>query len=154
MTLVQTSLPKLNRFMVKEPKTIAMKTSKNILLIDDDEVFIFLTTKMLQSAGGVGNISVSYSAMEAIHFLEMTDEKQFPDVVLLDLNMPGLSGWDFLDFYGILYPKFKKVPALYVVSSSIADNDEQRAMKLRGVTGYLAKPLHADAFQRILDHTG
>jgi CheY-like chemotaxis protein len=137
--------------MVKEPKTRTMSTPKNILLIDDDEVFIFLTTKMLQSTGSVGNISVSYSAMEAIHFLEMTDEKQFPDIILLDLNMPGLSGWDFLDFYGILYPKFRKAPLLYVVSSSIADTDAERALKLPGVNGYIAKPINPDAVQMMLN---
>ena len=149
---MQHTLPTSKR-MVNSSKTQVMSKPKNILLIDDDEIFVFLTSKMLQSSKNVGIINVSYSAMEAIHFLEMIDEKQFPDIILLDLNMPGLSGWDFLDFYGILYPKFRKPPLLYVVSSSIAANDSQRALKLPGVNGYIAKPMTPDAIKKILNKT-
>lgn len=137
--------------MVNSSKAPNMSKPKKILLIDDDEIFIFLTSKMMQSTGKVANISVSFSAMEAIHYLEVIDDKSFPDIILLDLNMPGLSGWDFLEFYSILYPKFRKPPFLYVVSSSIADNDTERALKLPGVNGYLAKPINSDAVKMIIN---
>ncbi len=149
MSAIQPSLSKTKRLVVNSSKLTTMSKPKNILLIDDDEIFIFLTSKLLQSISEVGNISVSYSAMEAINYLEMIDQKGFPDIILLDLNMPGLSGWDFLEFYSILHPKFKKQPLLYVVSSSIAANDTERALKLRGVSGYIAKPINTDSLKKI-----
>lgn len=149
MSATQPSLAKTKRLVVNSSKFTAMSKPKNILLIDDDEIFVFLTSKLLQSIGEVGNISVSYSAMEAINYLEMIDQKGFPDIILVDLNMPGLSGWDFLEFYSILHPKFKKQPLLYVVSSSIAANDTERALKLRGVNGYIAKPINPDSLKKI-----
>jgi len=151
MSSLLPAYPKLKRLMVNSSNAETMSKPKNILLIDDDEIFIFLTSKMLQSTGKVDNISVSYSAMEAIDYLEMTDHKTFPDIILLDLNMPGLSGWDFLEFYSILYPKFRKPPVLYVVSSSIADNDTERALKIPGVNGYIAKPMDPGAVKILFD---
>ncbi len=119
-----------------------MSKSPYILLIDDDNVFIFLTKKMLMNTGLVKTIDVCESAEEAIQFLESIDEdEKMPDMIFLDLNMPEMNGWQFLETYQSLLPKMNKVPQLYVVSSSISENDCERAMNINGVTGYLAKPL-------------
>jgi CheY-like chemotaxis protein len=121
----------------------SMKTHSNILVIDDDDIFIFLTRKMLQSTGMVESITVCRSATEAIELLHTMDGN-WPDVILLDLNMPEMNGWEFLQQYQLLVKHVKTPPRLYVVSSSIADNDTERAKKIKGVDGYIAKPLTND----------
>ena len=71
-------------------KTLSLSNRHHILLIDDDEIFIFLTRKMLQSLGIVNNISVCRSATEAINYLHQNKGKNVdPDIIFLDLNMPG-----------------------------------------------------------------
>lgn len=127
----------------------SMKTLPHILVIDDDEIFIFLTRKMLQSSGMVESISVCRSAMEAIEFLHNT-EKEWPNLILLDLNMPEMNGWEFLQHYQSMTCNIKNPPKLYVVSSSIAENDTQRAKNIKGVDGYIAKPLSNEGIKQVI----
>jgi CheY-like chemotaxis protein len=97
---------------------------------------------MLISTGLVNTISVCRSASEAVQFLKNTnDDKSIPDMIFLDLNMPGMNGWEFLECYQAILPKMNTAPLLYVVSSSIADDDYERAMNIHGVNGYMSKPL-------------
>lgn len=123
------------QILIKEP----MKTLPHVLVIDDDEIFIFLTRKMLQGSGMVERISVCRSASEGIALLQKSNE--WPDMILLDLNMPETNGWEFLQQYQLLIRNLAKRPKLYVVSSSIAENDTERAKTIKGVDGYVAKPL-------------
>lgn len=150
MALLQTRVPP-KRLTAYLPNYLNMKTKKNVLVIDDDEVFIFLTRRLLQSTNMVGDIHVSYSASEAISFLEMIDDNtKMPDIILLDINMPGMSGWDFLQQYQNIVVHLKQRPQLYVVSSSIADNDTERALNSKGVSGYISKPVNVDLLKKIL----
>lgn len=130
----------------------SMKTLPHILIIDDDEICIFLTRKILQSSGMAESISVCRSAIEAIALLH-NEETVTPDIILLDLNMPEMSGWEFLQHYQLLVPGMKKRPKLFVVSSSIAGNDTERANNITGVDGYIAKPLTGESVRLMLKKT-
>jgi len=129
-----------------------MKSLQHILLIDDDEIFIFLTKKMLQSTGMVESISICQSAYEAIEFLHASED-EWPELILLDLNMPEMSGWDFLQYYQSLIRNKETHSKLFIISSSIADNDKERAKKIKGVDGYLAKPLTTEALKKLLNRS-
>jgi CheY-like chemotaxis protein len=131
-----------------------MNKLPSILLIDDDDIFIFLTKKMLMNTGMVNNVNVCRSATEAVRFLEfIDDENKIPDMIFLDLNMPGMNGWQFLESYQAILPKMKKTPLLYVVSSSVAENDCKKAMNIHGVNGYMAKPLQAVQLKALFQQT-
>lgn len=149
MSLLEITAPQLKHLRANSSNLQAMSTQKNILIVDDDDVFIFLTRKLLQISGKVASINVSYSAEDAIDYLKSNDEKQ-PDIILLDLNMPGMGGWQFLNEYQSILQIINDRPALFVVSSSIAENDEERAMKINGVTGYIPKPITLQNIQQIL----
>jgi CheY-like chemotaxis protein len=129
-----------------------MKHRPMILLIDDDEIFIFLTRNIIEATGKAKNIVVKQSAAAAIELLDKkaSDPGALPDMILLDLNMPEMNGWDFLQHYQQLMKKMAKVPRLYVVSSSISDSDSERAMKIKGVTGFITKPLRKELIDTIL----
>jgi len=151
ISLKQLSFPRLQNIINGFAASKRMSTSKNILIIDDDHIFIYLTRKVLQTVGNVNEIDVLYSAEEALQFLQYRNmNKLLPDIILLDLNMPGMTGWDFLHQYQSLIRNFHKLPLLYVVSSSIAENDKERALQLKGVNGYIAKPVTADNLRNIL----
>lgn len=125
-----------------------MRTLPHILLIDDDEIFIFLTKKMFQSLGIVESISVCRSAFEAIELLHTSEN--WPNLILLDLNMPEMNGWEFLQHYQSLLHNIENPPKLFVVSSSIAENDTERAKKIKGVDGYIAKPLTGNGIRQMI----
>lgn len=137
-----------------EPQTLiheSMKTLPHVLVIDDDEIFIFLTKKMLQSSGMVESISICRSASEGIELLQTVEE--WPDMILLDLNMPEMNGWEFLQQYQLIIRNVERRPKLFVVSSSIADNDTERAKTIKGVDGYVAKPLTNDSIKQLIRRT-
>jgi CheY-like chemotaxis protein len=66
---------------------------------------------------------------------------QLPEIILLDLNMPVMDGWEFLEEFTLLKPRLEKKITIYVVSSSIAPSDIQRAEAINEVTDYIVKPI-------------
>jgi len=106
---------------------------------------------MLQNTGLVKTIEVCRNATDAIHFLNSrAGDDTITDIIFLDLNMPEMDGWEFLENYQWLITRLRKIPLLYVVSSSIEKFDYDRAMNIQGVDGYLNKPLEAKKIMTLL----
>lgn len=84
-----------------------MKKIKNLALIDDDDIFVFLTKKAIQNTNLVEQIRVFGNGLDAIDFLweNSGDVDSLPEIILLDLSMPIMDGWQFLDQFTILAPK-------------------------------------------------
>ena len=120
-----------------------MKTINNMTLIDDDEVFVFLTKKAIERTHLVELIRVFSNGLDAIDFLrEHRDNVDaLPEIILLDLSMPIMDGWQFLDQFSKLAPKIDKKIIIYLCSSSISPNDIQLAKKNSLVTDYVIKPI-------------
>jgi CheY-like chemotaxis protein len=120
-----------------------MKTIDTLYLIDDDDTYQFIVQKTLNSLNLVNSIKLFSNGKAAIDFLEATfhDIKQIPDVILLDLSMPIMDGWQFLEQYLRFHPKIGKKVVIYVVSSSINPQEIQRAKSISEVTDYIVKPL-------------
>lgn len=117
------------------------------MLIDDDETNSFISEKILQLASpGIKTIVFS-NAKEAISYLSI-EGSLLPDMIFLDLNMPRVSGWDFIEQYEKLD---LENTFLFVLSSSDEESDQQRAMKSLKVNGYLSKPLMLDDVDQILN---
>ena len=120
-----------------------MKTIKNMTLIDDDDIFVFLTKKAIESTSLVELIRVFGNGQDAINFLQenFEDVNALPEIILLDLSMPIMDGWQFLDQFTKLAPKIDKKITIYICSSSISPNDVELAKKNSLVTDYVIKPI-------------
>ncbi|MFC5682006.1 response regulator [Flavobacterium sp. MAHUQ-51] len=120
-----------------------MKTINNMTLIDDDEVFVFLTKKAIERTHLVELIRVFSNGLDAIDFLRENSNNvdALPEIILLDLSMPIMDGWQFLDQFSKLAPKIDKKIIIYLCSSSISPNDIQLAKKNSLVTDYVIKPI-------------
>lgn len=105
-------------------------TCKNVLLIDDDAAILQMMHDVLEIEGY--QISVARNGAEAIEILRRASP--LPCVILLDLMMPVLNGWEFLDFQRN-DPKFKDIPL--VICSAY-----QESAKAINPAAYLKKPLH------------
>ncbi len=132
--------------MIQEP---AM-TQKDILVVDDDSIANFLIERIVQSTGLARNISKALNGREALDVIKSKYDRpeSFPDVILLDLNMPLMNGFEFIKAYRELEFEGKDEILIILVTSSNNPSDIQQAKEL-GIKYYLTKPLSADAIRGI-----
>jgi len=112
-----------------------------ILIIDDDQVNNFVLKNIIQRSYPDALIHIERDGRSALRFLNEIDQnrKAFPGILLLDINMPIMSGFEFLDEY---HKRFlNKEVSIYMVSSSISKIDQQKANSYANVHGYITKPL-------------
>ena len=113
-----------------------------IILIDDDPVNNFLNEKIIQKAGVVYETKTFTTVEDAIHYLDwwcVMERKKCPELILLDISMPSLDGFDFIQIFNKL--KFKKDDTTIAILSSSQDERDMRRVKAMGIEHYLIKPL-------------
>ena len=120
----------------------------SILIVDDNEIDLLIAKKNLEMSGELGDIFVSSNGQDALDSIEEIN----PDYVLLDINMPILDGWGFLDSFGLDYLEDYRKPTVIMLSSSIDEEDSKRALENPSVSQYLVKPLNALKIQQFLDN--
>jgi len=125
---------------------------KNLALVDDDDIYVFLTKKTLMQTNLVDLIKVFGNGLDAINFLKanVDSPENLPEVILLDLSMPVMDGWEFLAEFILLKPHIGRKITIYVVSSSISPFDIEKAKSISEVTDYLIKPVTKDRFIELL----
>ncbi|MCH7396670.1 response regulator [Belliella sp. DSM 107340] len=117
-----------------------------ILLVDDDPVINILNSKFLRRAGYLHKIWKFEDGLEAYKYLQHIIETQKnivnknPVLILLDLNMPDFSGWDFIEKYKHLDVTLKKNFRIVVLSSSTSKADIDKINENENVFGYIIKP--------------
>ena len=129
-----------------------MKSIKKLFLVDDDEVFTFLTKRTIEETQLVDQIKIFSNGQDAIDFLEKAagDKELLPEVILLDINMPILDGWGFLEEFILLKPSIGKKITIYVVSTSISPYDLERAKNIAEVSDFIIKPITKTGLINIL----
>ncbi len=127
-------------------------TTKNILacLIDDDRVHAFVVERMLKKTANCKDLMVFDDGTHALHyFKKTTDIDKIPDIIFLDINMPVLDGWEFLDEFAKIKDSLPKKIDIYMVSSSNNPFDKARAKSLKLVTDYIPKPITINHYYAI-----
>lgn len=122
----------------------------SILVVDDNEVDILIARKNLEMTGKFDKIYTATDGQNALDTLENVN----PDFVLLDINMPILDGWGFLDSFGMDYLEDMRRPKVVMLSSSIDEEDAKRALANPSVSQFLVKPLNPLKIQQFLDYNG
>jgi len=129
-----------------------MIAQNNIMLVDDDEIFTFIIKKIIEESQLSNHIDIFINGLEAINFLEAnaTAAEKLPEVIFLDLSMPVLDGWGFLEEYIELKPKLAKKITLYIISTSVSPLDFEKAKKYSDVTDFIVKPMAKERFVEII----
>ncbi|WP_295794704.1 response regulator [Mucilaginibacter sp.] len=115
----------------------------NLLMIDDDPIEHLIMQKMLDKFHLFPDASHSQDARLSMDLIESFHSSPdiLPDVVFLDLNMPGFNGWDFLDSFEHIYKRLKKTIDIYIISSSIDPKDQLLVDKYAFVKANISKPV-------------
>ena len=127
-------------------------------IIDDDKIYVNLVKKIIEIKKLSENLLIYKNGKEALDYFKdimenVTDEDKLPDIIFLDLNMPVMDGWEFLNEFIKIKNKLNKKITLYVVSSSIDPRDLERAKSFNLVTDYLIKPIELKKFEKIFEKT-
>ncbi len=115
-----------------------------IYIIDDDKANNYLTRLMLEDAG-VTNFRQFRLAQDALSELSRLCNEgavnEYPTVILLDLNMPGMDGWAFIGEYRKLPHEYVSKAKIYLVTSSDHPGDLEKAKAYPEISDFLDKPL-------------
>lgn len=117
-----------------------------VLLVDDEVISNFLHTSMLQQIGYTDEIDTALNGKEAIQMV--SDATTLPDIILLDINMPIMNGFEFLEELQKLRLNSEKDIHISIISSSSHPVDLERAKKF-GITNYLVKPITEDDMRSV-----
>ena len=131
-----------------------MEAKTKFIIIDDDHVNNTICQMTIQIGLPNSDIKTFLIAEEGLAYIStkyLTTDN--PTILLLDINMPSLSGWDFLDLYENLDTKIKEQIQIHMLSSSVDPNDKKRAEKNKNVKGFIEKPITIDMLQKIFGYT-
>lgn len=124
-----------------------------VMVIDDDDINNFLCEKVLKSAKVTDNVVSFLNARDALDdLLDSLESKSndLPELILLDINMPVMNGWEFLD---ILEPRLQeknKRINVAILSSSVYQKDKEKAEKYDAVVDYISKPLTIEGMKNFM----
>ncbi|OCX52458.1 transcriptional regulator [Mucilaginibacter sp. PPCGB 2223] len=115
---------------------------KTVCVIDDDKIYVYGLKKLISIKQLCPNLIEFENGKLAIDFLANPENQAtLPDIIFLDINMPVMDGWDFMDNYVKIKPQLGKKITVYMISSSISNEDIDRAKSISDVSDYLIKPV-------------
>ncbi len=128
-----------------------MKKKMNcILLIDDDKEDNFFHQMVINEMNITERIEVALNGVEALNFLKKENQIP-PELIFLDINMPKMNGWEFLDAYNKLNAEHKAKVVVVMLTTSINPSDKKRAEQFPDIIGFNCKPLTEEMISEILE---
>jgi len=122
----------------------------DIILIDDSAFDLFIYEKLLIKSGITRTVKSFNSAREALNYL-VTEESRLPEtVILLDLQMPDMNGFEFIEAFGSVPESIKNKIRIFMLSSTIDSRDIEKARSSPDILDLLPKPLEIDLLKRKL----
>lgn len=132
-----------------------MKKLDSILLIDDDPISNFLTERLLLKMQVSDDVKIALNGIQALQMIEdhCKEGNACPELILLDINMPVMSGIDFLQLFKEKNFDGGETADIVVLSTSTHHKDQKQINEL-GVRHILQKPLTKSKLQQVLEETG
>lgn len=135
-----------------KPALLYMKQKLNcILLIDDDESTNYLHRRIINKMNCTQLLEVAEDGTMALNYLSQTPQpKVTPDLIFLDINMPIMNGWEFLQEYCTLQVKQPVKPVMVMLTTSLNHDDEVKAGTLPEINEFRNKPLTREMVAEII----
>src|SRR3954465_1239272 len=124
----------------------------SVLLVDDDEINNFISIKLIKKALLNTEIMACLNgkfAIDQLAEIQRKDPAKLPDYILLDINMPIMNGWEFLDEYKRINLDPLGKSKIYIISSSVFSNDINKARSYPLVKDFISKPLNVEKIKEL-----
>lgn len=130
-----------------------MESKPIIAVVQDDLLYQTLTQKILQASGFPNEILLFNNGSFMISYLQehKEDSQKLPDIILLDMNMPVMDGWAFLEEYEKLSPLLNKNSSIFIHTSSLYIEDLDKVKGYSCVTGSIPKPLRINTVKQLFE---
>jgi CheY-like chemotaxis protein len=123
--------------------------TKKILFVDDDPIFHFIHLKIVEHLKIDCDVRMASNGRDALDILSAGQHTRFvPDYIFVDLNMPVMDGFRFIQYFHALHGPEKEKTMIIVLTSSLSSDDRIRALGL-GVEDYVVKPIQPNDLLRI-----
>ncbi|MES2733256.1 MAG: response regulator [Bacteroidota bacterium] len=125
---------------------------KCVLLIDDDEIINFLNHHVLSDTGIAQSIEIVETVKDALQLLENREVEgcSIPELIFLDLNMPGLNGWDFIEEYKKIKNAHGLNCVIVVLTTSVNPDDNKKANQISEIAEFRSKPMTYEMIHEIV----
>lgn len=124
-----------------------------LLLIDDDEINNFTIEAMLSRIEFIDHFEIKDGGWPALQYLQEKDKiSEFPDCIFVDINMPEMDGFEFLERFETEFWENHKNTRVFMLSSSNSDRDKQRALGFNCVQEFITKPLSRQKLSSLLQN--
>jgi CheY-like chemotaxis protein len=120
-----------------------------VLIIDDDEICLLMLSHGIRTAQIHESPRTFNKAGQGLEFLGSLTDPQLPVVIFLDINMPELNGWEFLDILQQLYADHRI--DVVMITSSVCDSDKKKARSYPSVIDFIIKPFRMDSLEKVKD---
>lgn len=130
-----------------------MEKNLQYIVVDDDTTNNMICELNIRRFNKEADVELFVSPEEALDYIRLTSESNVEDyqaILFLDINMPTMTGWDFLDIFSGFSEKVRKRFTIYILTSAI-QSFEQEQKKYPFVVGFLSKPLTKTVLEKIFN---
>jgi CheY-like chemotaxis protein len=128
-----------------------MAKFKEVLLVEDDPITVLVCDRIIKISDFADKVTSCENGKVAIDHLKKlaSEEGPYPEIIFLDINMPVMNGWDFLEEFEPIKHMFQPFPSIYILSSTVDPEDYKKAKSFSIVKDFISKPMSKEFLEFI-----